>query len=69
MNRPTWHNYAAEVRAKINQLPSNWQKGPRRFQLVLYSHFIALDEHDYLGTFSDWDYLIESFSDETRAAA
>jgi len=60
-NHPTWYNYAADVRVCINRLPRNSQEGQRRFQLVLNSHGIAQTEHAYLGTFGDWEYLIESF--------
>ena len=69
MPKLPWYNYASEVSEKINRLPRNSQEGPRRFQIVLNSHFIALTEHDYLGTFSDWEYLIESFGDVAKAVA
>ena len=67
-NQPTWYHYAAEVRGSIERLPRNAKEGQRRFQIVLNSHHIAEVEHDYLGTFGDWEYLIDSF-DGNRAKA
>ena len=55
----TWFNYAGNVRASIASLPRNFMKGQRRFQIVLNSHITAIAEHDYPGTFNDWEALIE----------
>lgn len=65
--RPTWYHYACEVRVKINGLPQYSQEGPHRFQLMLNSHMAAVTEHDYLGTFSDWEHLLETFDGVEKA--
>ena len=66
MKRPTWYHYACEIRVKIDSLPQNSQL--RRFQLILDSHQDAVTEHDYLGALSDWEYLIETHGDVSKAA-
>jgi len=52
-SHPTWFDYAGRVRASIERLPHNF-----RFQIVLNSHVTAIAEHDYPGTFNDWENLI-----------
>jgi len=68
MKRPTWYHYACEISLSIKRLPDNSQRR-RRFQFVLNSHYIAKTEHDYIGTFSDWEYLLESFVQDAKETA
>jgi len=67
--RPTWYHYACEVRVKLNRLYQDSQEDPRRFQLMLNSHLAAVTEHDYLGTFGDWEYLIETLGSVAKVTA
>ena len=67
----TWNDYASDVQVKIDSLPLDSKESSRRFQIALESHLIAQSEHDYLGTFSDWYYMIKSKASaiEAKAAA
>ena len=68
---PTWNDYASDVKAKIDSLPGDSKESLRRFQIALESHLVARSEHDYLGTFSDWYYMIKGKASaiEAKAAA
>jgi len=68
---PTWNDYASDVKAKIDSLPGDSKESSRRFQIALESHLVARSEHDYVGTFSDWYYMIKGKASaiEAKAAA
>ena len=66
---PTWNDYACDVKATIDSLPGDSKESSRRFQIVLESHLVARSKHDYLGTFSDWYYMIKSKASAMEANA